>query len=153
MRFRALLALALPLLALAACGTKTLVLSSFDGSKTATVNIEIADSPEEREKGLMNRSKMESDTGMLFAFPEPQMMAFWMKNTLIPLEILYFDKDGNFINSLAMEPCTKDPCPQYKAAAQAQYALEVNPGFREKNEIGTGWRLNVNDVKSMAKPK
>ncbi len=152
MRSRFVLPLLSCLLALSACGPSTLTLYSFDGSATTKVPVEIADSPSEREIGLMNRATLEKGTGMFFVFRDAQILNFWMKNTLIPLEILYFDKDGNFINVAEMIPCAVDPCPQYKSQAQAQYALEVNPGFRKTHNIGVGWRLDLKEVKRMSRP-
>lgn len=137
---------------LSACGTKTLTLSSFDGAETHEVQIEIADSPKEREKGLMNREALAHDTGMLFVFKEPQMLSFWMKNTKIPLDIIFFDADGNFVNGLTMEPCTENPCPTYKAAALAAYALEVPKGYRADKKIGTGWKLDLKQVEKISDP-
>jgi uncharacterized membrane protein (UPF0127 family) len=101
----------------------------------------------------MGRSSLAENMGMFFAFKDPQVMQFWMKNTLIPLEILFFDAEGNFVNVATMEPCAADPCPRYKSAALSQYALEVSPGFRDKNEIGTGWKIDLNQVKKIASPK
>jgi uncharacterized membrane protein (UPF0127 family) len=126
---------------------------TVDGKRQVSLKVEIADSAKERTKGLMNRTRLEKDTGMLFVFPAPQMMSFWMKNTLIPLEILYFDVDGNFINALVMQPCEADPCAQYPSAAQASYALEVAPGYRADHAIGSGWKLDVKQVKAMSNPK
>jgi len=139
-------------LLLSACGTETLTLSSFDGTDTVTVNVEIADSPEEREEGLMNRKSLKPDTGMLFVFPEPQMLSFWMKNTLIPLDIIFFDAQGNFVSGLTMEPCTENPCPTYKAAALSSYALEVRKDYRKDHGIGTGWKLDLTEVQKISKP-
>lgn len=139
-------------LVLSACGSKTLTLSSFDGTDTHTVSVEIADSPKEREKGLMKRESLANDTGMLFVFTEPQMLAFWMKNTKVPLDIIFFDAAGNFVNGLTMEPCTEDPCPSYKAAALSQYALEVPKGYRADKKIGTGWKLDLRQVQKISDP-
>ncbi len=139
-------------LVLSACGAKTLTLSSFDGTETRTVSVEIADSPKEREKGLMNRESLDHDTGMMFVFTEPQILSFWMKNTKVPLDIIFFDAAGNFVNSHTMEPCTEDPCPSYKAAALSKYALEVPKGYRADNKIGTGWKLDLKQVQKISKP-
>ncbi len=141
------------LLALTACGPKELTLTSFDGSKKVSLMVEVADTPKERDRGLMDRNVMEEGKGMLFVFKEPEMLSFWMKNTRIPLEILYFDQQGEFVNVAAMVPCTADPCPRYDAEALSQYALEVNPGFRVANEIGVGWKLDVKKVGKMSRPK
>ncbi len=141
------------LLALGGCGKNVLTLSSFDGSQSTSIEVEIADSPSEREIGLMNRAKLENDKGMFFAFKEPQMLIFWMKDTLIPLEVIFFDQNGEFVNSLEMMPCIADPCDLFKASALSQYALETNPGFRKLHGIGTGWKIDLDEVKGMAKPK
>jgi uncharacterized protein len=138
---------------LTGCGPKVLHLSSGDGSKTATVTVEIADSPAERQNGLMNRSSLPQGTGMLFVFPEPQILTFWMKNTVIPLEILYFDAVGAFINAAQMVPCTGDPCQQYESQALAKYALEVNPQFRKENNIGVGWTVDPKAIGKISRPK
>ena len=138
---------------LAACGQKNLTVSSFDGSQSVTVAVEIADSPKEREKGLMERASLPHDTGMLFVFQQPQMLEFWMKNTLVPLDIVFFDAQGNFVSSATMEPCTADPCPTYKAAALASYALEVPKSYVRDNGIGTGWKIDPKAVAKISKPK
>ena len=137
---------------LSACGTSDLTLSSFDGSKTVSLKVEVADSPKERTKGLMNRESLEKGTGMLFVFPEAQMLSFWMKKTKIPLEILFFDPSGSFVNALTMEPCEQDPCEAYSSEALSNYALEVSPGFREENGVGVGWKLDPLEVARMADP-
>ncbi len=153
MSLRSVLPLFLCLVTLTGCGSKELTLSSFDGLKKVTVTVEVADTPKERDLGLMNRTKLEAGKGMLFVFKEPAMLSFWMKNTLIPLEILYFDASGEFVSTAEMTPCTADPCAQYKTQAMSQYALEVNPDFRKANEIGVGWKLDLNQVRKMARPK
>lgn len=137
---------------LSACGTSDLTLSSFDGSQTVSVKVEIADSAKERTKGLMNRESLDKGTGMLFVFPEPQMLSFWMKNTKIPLEILFFDPSGSFVNVYTMQPCMQDPCEAYPSKALSKYALEVSPGFRDENGIGVGWKLDPLEVEGMANP-
>lgn len=153
MRIRFLLLLLPAFFLLTGCGACDLTLTSFDGSKTAIVTAEIADTPKERDRGLMDRNILEEGKGMLFVFKEPEMLSFWMKNTRIPLEILYFDQQGEFVNVASMVPCTAYPCPRYDAEALSQYALEVNPGFREKHGIGVGWRLELKQVRKMSRPK
>jgi uncharacterized protein len=140
MRF--LLPLLLLGILLTGCGNTSISVLSPDGTKEVPVMVEIADEPKEQERGLMGRAVLQEGTGMLFVFDEPQILSFWMKDTLIPLEILYFDAEGNFVNSLSMEPCTEPPCDNYPSASLARYALEVNPGFREANGIAPGWRLD-----------
>lgn len=147
----ALTATLLSALALTAC-TKQLTLSSFDGSESVNLTVDVADSPKEREKGLMKRESLDEGTGMLFVVPEPQMLTFWMKDTLIPLDVIFFDAEGVFVSAATMEPCTALPCPAYKAAALSQYALEVPKGYREAHKIGTGWKLDLKQVQKMVKP-
>lgn len=108
-----------------------------------SVNIEIADDNAERAKGLMGRDHLDKGAGMLFVFDEPREASFWMKNTLIPLDILYFDIDGNLVSSMTMTPCLANPCASYPSGGAAAYALEVNEGFVKENGVVRGWRLNL----------
>lgn len=146
--------IAFTLILLAGCGgnrSRSITLTSQDGSKTVTLQVEVADTPKARTRGLMERKSLPENEGMLFAFPKPEVQKFWMQNTQIPLDILYFREDGTFINTFTMEPCIKDPCPSYASAEVAMYALEVNAGFREKNNIGSGWMLDVKQVRKFVR--
>ncbi len=101
--------------------------------------VEIADTDAARERGLMFRTHMAADHGMLFLFPSAAPRMFWMKNTLIPLDILFFDAQRQLINvSADTPPCKRNPCPVYASAAPAQYVLELNAGIAEKLEIRPG---------------
>jgi uncharacterized membrane protein (UPF0127 family) len=106
-----------------------------------SVIVEIADDPEERSQGLMNRAILPPDQGMLFMFQAAEPLTFWMKNTLIPLDIIFFDGQGNVIGSDSMVPCTEDPCLRYTSSGPAVIALEVNAGFVAEHRIGQGWRI------------
>jgi uncharacterized protein len=106
--------------------------------KEIELKVEIADEPHEHNEGLMGREKLKEDHGMLFVFEKSQRVSFWMKNTLIPLDIIFFDQDGKYISMNTMHPCTEDPCPQFGSGKYAKYALEVNAGF-EKQE----WDLDL----------
>ena len=138
---------------LSACMTATvpatpsssaIVLTNADGMRSITVHVEVARDEASREKGLMNRDHLNPDAGMLFAFDAPQILSFWMKNTLIPLDVLFFDHDGNFVSASTMEPCKNDPCPSYRSSGPATSALEVNEGFTKEHGIGRGWTLATN---------
>jgi len=122
-------------------GMQKITLSS--GEKSVTVWVEIADEPAEHSEGLMNREKLDENSGMLFVFSEPRVLSFWMKNTLIPLDILYFDEEGEFVSVQTMDPCEHDPCKTYPSARPAKYALEVNAGFVEKYGIDAGWKIEI----------
>lgn len=136
---------------LSGCADGKITMRSYDGSMSVTMSVEIADSPTERERGLMKRGTIDPQSGMLFVFKEPQVLQFWMKDTTIPLGIIFFDHEGNFVNALDMKPCSEDPCPVYRSAALAQYALEVTPEFRQEKGIGVGWKLDLATVKKNAR--
>jgi uncharacterized membrane protein (UPF0127 family) len=76
-------------------------------------SIEIADTFASRQQGLMNRSSLQQDAGMLFVFDTPGSYGFWMKNTLIPLDIIWMDENFVVVDTATMTPCTADPCPTY----------------------------------------
>lgn len=145
--------ISLSVLMLSSCGgPKPLTLTSPDGSKTVTLQVDIADTPQTRSEGLKNITSMPDDRGMLFVFPDTQLLAFWMQDTKIPLDITFFDANGRFISGAEMRPCTQDPCPRYTAAEPGMYALEANTGFRVKHGIGLGWTLDTEAVKAMSNP-
>jgi uncharacterized membrane protein (UPF0127 family) len=85
---------------------------------------ELATTPEERGVGLMNRRRAPKD-GMLFVFPRDTTGGFWMKNTLVPLTIAFFDADGKRVRKLSMTPCRVDPCRIYEPGRRYRYALEL----------------------------
>ena len=106
--------------------------------------VEIADSDATRERGLMFRTHMANDHGMLFVFPDAQTRYFWMKNTLIPLDILFFDSHKRLINvSADTPPCKTTSCPTYGSAAPAQYVLELNAGMAAKLGLKAGEHFTV----------
>lgn len=86
----------------------------------------------------MYRTSLPETEGMLFVFDQPGQYAFWMKNTLIPLDIIRFDQDWSVLDIVTAQPCTQDPCPTYEHAGQAKYALEINGGLAEKYDIIIG---------------
>ena len=96
-------------------------------------DVEIARTQEERRKGLQFRESLEAGTGMLFVFSESARHNFWMKDTLISLDIIWIDEERqiSFISS-DVQPCAKDPCPVYSAPEEILYVLEINGGVAEK---------------------
>jgi uncharacterized protein len=90
---------------------------------------EVALTPEARAVGLMNRTKAPRD-GMLFVFRHPTGGGFWMKNTLVPLTIVFFDAQGKRVRRLAMVPCKTDECPIYDPGRVYRFALELPAGDR-----------------------
>ena len=105
--------------------------------------VEIADEHDERVRGLMHRESMPSDHGMLFVFETLEPQAFWMRNTLIPLDIMYFDSEKRFVSAHYRVPTCKrggQDCPNYPSEGDAQYVLELNAG------VGAALGLRPGDV-------
>jgi uncharacterized protein len=107
------------------------------------VAVEIADTQEEREVGLMHRESLPDDAGMIFLFEEEIAGGFWMKNTLIPLSIAFADGDGTILRILDMEPCEADPCEIYDPGVSYASALEVNQGAFESWGVEEGDLLTL----------
>lgn len=109
-------------------------------------DVELATDTASQQRGLMFRDEMAADHGMLFVFAEMAPRTFWMKNTHIPLDILYFDRDYKLVSaSLRTPPCrsANDDCPVYPSAGPAQYVLELNAGVAEKLGAKAGDKLTV----------
>jgi uncharacterized membrane protein (UPF0127 family) len=107
------------------------------------VNVEIAETPEEQARGLMGRTELDADAGMVFLVEQPVATSFWMKDTLIPLSIAFWDERGRIHTILDMEPCRSDPCPSYFPRQPWSAALEVNQGFFADNAVKVGDRARV----------
>jgi uncharacterized membrane protein (UPF0127 family) len=107
------------------------------------VTAEIADTEDARERGLMYRTSMPAQDGMLFVFDVAQPMAFWMKNTLIPLSIGYFDEKKKLIESYEMTPAVVGEVhpKTYPSGRAALYALEMNKGWFAKHHVKEGAEL------------
>ena len=137
--------LALVLLFLcAACGGGGQPTVSIDtAGGEVTVPVEVANTPAKRERGLMGRQSLASDAGMVFVFPKDSKDAFWMKDTLIPLSIAFYDDRGRIVSLLDMEPCRAQPCPLYSPGAAYRGALEVNRGAFDRWGVRVGDRLRL----------
>ncbi len=108
------------------------------GSGNNLVKVEVVSNPIDLEKGLMNRTHLDGDSGMLFVFPYESKWSFWMKNTLIPLDMIYVNSRLKIVDITTMQPCKADPCPDYNPIAQAKYVLEVNAGYSAAHNITIG---------------
>ena len=102
------------------------------------VNVEIADSIQEQERGLMFRESLGENSGMLFVFDDDNIRSFWMKNTLISLDIIWIDENLKIVHIENAVPCKQEYCASYVSNVSAKYVLEVNGGFVEKNKIEVG---------------
>ncbi len=119
-------------------GTVTLL----DGARRVTLEVEVADTPQTRARGLMYRSWLPEYAGMLFVFESPQRLAFWMKNTWIPLSVAFIDPSWRVVDIQHMDPPQPGgEIPIYVSRQEAQYALEVNQGFFTRHGIGVGARV------------
>lgn len=106
----------------------------------ARFNVEIADDYSERSKGLMNRDFMASNSGMLFVYDRPSAVNFWMRNTLIPLDIIFADSRGvvQHVHANAL-PLDETPIP---GGPNIQYVLEINGGLAQAIGINVGTELH-----------
>jgi uncharacterized protein len=107
------------------------------------IRAELADTNEKRARGLMFRDQLANDRGMLFVFSEPGQWVFWMKNTKIPLDILWLDSKKKIVDLVENIPgCFGDPCLQYQPAYDASYALEVPAGSIKRLKLSKGMQLS-----------
>lgn len=120
-------------LALVACGhhlpTATI---SVDGHP---VRVEVAANDEDRAHGLMERTSLGADEGMLFVYKEAKPRSFWMKNTPLPLSIAYADSEGKIVKILDMQPFSTE---RVQSVYPARYALEMNQGWFAANDVTAG---------------
>ena len=123
-----------------------LVIEAADGP--VSVDVEVADEGFERRAGLMGRTNLPADAGMAFLFPEPTGGSFWMKDTLIPLSIAFWNESGAIVAILDMQPCPDDECPSYDPEVNFVGALEVNQGFFDEHGIDVGDRVRLVGVPS-----
>lgn len=140
----ALLATAAPMRAQEACAPDRLDIRSDAGE--VRFSVEVADDASERALGLMNRPEMAQFTGMLFVYERPQPVAFWMKNTMIPLDMLFADETGvvQHIHRMAV-PYSTDSIP---GGDSIQYVLEINGGLSDSLGLSEGAELRHPSIES-----
>ena len=111
-------------------------------------SVELARTPAEQAQGLMFRESLPEKTGMLFLFPDRDTHHFWMKNTMIPLDMIWLDGAGKVIFvSADTPPCRADPCPSYGPEVPATSVLEIAGGMAKKERVTVGSSLKFLDVK------
>lgn len=108
------------------------------------IRVEIAQTEQQRSKGLMFRKKLDPNSGMLFVFEVEKPLSFWMKNTLIPLSIGFFNSEKILVHKTEMVPASAIDLniPTYSSQVPARYALEMPAGWFEKNKIKLGSKLS-----------
>jgi uncharacterized membrane protein (UPF0127 family) len=125
---------------------------AFEGAAHATVRFRrdrvitavVADTPERSMYGYMFHREVKEDEGMLFVYPESGSHPFWMKNTLVPLDIVWMDEAFNILYIEApAKPCQADPCPSYGTPRLSRYVLELRAGTARQEALKPGDRLSV----------
>lgn len=105
----------------------------------APIYVEVVADDDTRQQGLMFRDHLAADRGMIFFFPESGEYPFWMKNTLIPLDMIWIDEGRRIAHiSHDVPPCKADPCPSYPPNARAKYVLELAAGVAAKHHLKDG---------------
>ena|SRR2546425_8040904 len=117
-------------------GTGTVTIRTASGP--VRLAAQIADSDAARQRGLMNRRSLGPDSGMVFLFDGPTSVGFWMKDTLIPLDIAYWTPGGRIVAIRRMVPCRSEPCRLYSPGQAYVGAVEVNAGFFADHGVRLG---------------
>ena len=122
--------------------------------KGQTFSVELATTPAQRARGLMFRASMPANHGMLFLFTQPRRMAFWMKNTAMPLDILFFDQQSRLIAAhYNVPPCRSTPCPHYSSGPPAALVLELNGGRSAPLRLKQGDILTLVEPEKLPRPE
>ena len=116
-----------------------------------SVKVELAVTEQQRNFGLMHRTHLDPDAGMLFVFKDDQPRSFWMKDTLIPLDIIFLDADGTVQNVTHGEPLVE--VPTENSLRPARLVLELNAGWSEQHGLLPGQRIEIpSGILELAKP-
>lgn len=130
--------------ALPSCARGPSVVLHATGGSTVRVRVEVVNTPTGRTQGLMYRHELAADAGMLFVFPEDGILHFWMRNTLIPLDMVFIDRDHHVVGVVAnARPLSEEPV---GPDARARYVLEVNGGFAAAHRISEGATVEFVEV-------
>jgi uncharacterized membrane protein (UPF0127 family) len=119
-----------------AVATPTVILHGEPGGRSIPVRVELARTDTERERGLMYRNHLDPDAGMLFLFPRPAPLAFWMRNTLIPLDMIFIDQDRRILG--IVENAAPETETARRVDGDSQYVLEIVGGMSQRWGIRAG---------------
>lgn len=131
----------------AACGTDASPFTPRDNSTITLqtdaggigVRVEVMDTDAEWKRGMMGRTELADGMGMLFVFPNEKIHDFWMKDTQVPLDMLFFDADLTLLHiQHNVPPCKRDPCPTFGSQVVSQYVLEVPAGWAKEHGVKLG---------------
>ena len=114
-----------------------------NGVEEIKIKAEVVNTEEKKGRGLMFRESLDEDSGMFFTFDSGSYYTFWMKNTLIPLDIIFISSSLDIVDIIYAEPCKEEPCESHKSKRQAKYVLEVNGNFTVRNNIKVGNRIII----------
>jgi uncharacterized membrane protein (UPF0127 family) len=112
-------------------------------SGTVKLHVQIAETDDSRRRGLMGVRRLDPDDGMAFLFDDPVRTGFWMKNTLIPLSIAFWDANGRIVAIREMTPCHEIPCPLYSPGVEYVGAVEANRRFFAAHDVRPGDRASL----------
>jgi uncharacterized membrane protein (UPF0127 family) len=130
--------------------TGTLDITAADHSSTVRLSVEIASRADERQKGLMFRQHLGEKEGMLFVFPTERYNSFWMRNTLLPLDMFFIDSEWNVVGVVEnAAPLTDDP---RRVERMSRYVLEVNAGFAARRRLGVGASVKFEPPQTLELP-
>jgi uncharacterized membrane protein (UPF0127 family) len=118
-----------------------------EGEENVTVSLEVADEPEERRSGLMHRESLANNTGMVFVYPNAKEVSFWMKNTLIPLDMIFVAENGTVLNVQHADPqpnASTSELKTYPSDGEAKYVVELRQGFANRTGVGPVSKLVFN---------
>lgn len=122
--------------AAAAPVTPTVILHADPGGRAIPVHVELALNEPQRERGLMYRNHLEPDAGMLFLFPKPAPLSFWMRNTLIPLDMIFIDQDRHILG--IVENAAPETETARRVDGDSQYVLEIAGGLSQRWGVHAG---------------
>jgi uncharacterized membrane protein (UPF0127 family) len=126
-------------------GQQKLVIHSATGDHQ--VKVEVVTDPIDQARGLMYRRSLAKDSGMLFIFRREEPQSFWMKNTLIPLDMIFISHNLVIVDITTMQPCITNPCPDYTSRQPALYVLEVNAGYCRSRHIIIGDKISADALR------
>ena len=113
----------------------------------SVVHVEIASDDATRAQGLMYRDRLPEDQGMIFLFPASGEYAFWMKNTIIPLDMVWIDEQNRIVHvAHDVPPCKTEECPSYPPRVSARYVLELAAGVAAKHHLANGGVLEFHEI-------
>ena len=119
---------------------------SRNGNTVLLLDCELADTPEERAVGLMNRTLLGDDEGMIFYYEPPREVSFWMKNTLIPLDMVFVNEWFVVVRVSQADPepgVSDEELTRYPSGEPVRYVIEMNQGLAEENDIVPGTEVTV----------